>query len=110
MIWWIIIGALVIIFLITSFIKLEHDFKAIKATILVIVLLLIAGSVYGWIKADNTDLNSPSGIIGAVYSYFIWIGDAGLKIFDITKSSVGTVGNAINSNVTKSSGSNDGRK
>lgn len=110
MIWWIIIGALILIFLITSFIKLEHDFKAIKATILVIVLLLIAGSVYGWIKSDNTDINSPKGMVGSVYSYFVWLGNAGLQIFDATKTSISTVGNTINSNVTKTSGSGDGRK
>jgi glucan phosphoethanolaminetransferase (alkaline phosphatase superfamily) len=108
MIWWIIIGALILIFLITSFIKLEHDFKAIKAIILIVVLLLIAGSVYGWIKSDNSDMSSPKGVVGSVYSYFVWLGDAGLKIFDATKSSISTVGNTINSNVTKSSG--DGRK
>lgn len=109
MIWWIIIAALVLIFLVTSFIKLEHDFKAIKAIIIVVLLILIAGSVYGWINSDKTDLNSPKGIVGSIYSYFIWLGDAGIQIFDVTKSGIKTVGNVVNTNSTKSS-TGDGRK
>jgi hypothetical protein len=111
MIWWMVVGVLVLIFLVTSFIKLEHDFKAIKAIILVLLIIVIAGSVYGWIKSDNSDTSSTGGIVGSVYSYFIWLGDAGMQVWDVTRSGISTVGNVIMSNNTKSSSSkNDGRR
>lgn len=109
MILWITIAALVLIFLVTSFIKLEHDFKAIKAIVIVLLLILIAGSVYGWINSEKTDLKSPKGIIGSIYSYFVWLGNAGVEVFDVTKSGINTVGNVISANNTKA-GSGDGRK
>jgi len=112
MIWWIVIGVLVLIFLVTSFIKLEHDFKAIKAIVLLLLIFVIAGSVYGWIRSEDANFDSPKGIVGSVYSYFVWLGDAGIKVWDVTKSSAVTVGNVINSNnysvTSKSAG--DGRK
>lgn len=109
MIWMIVIGVLVLIFIITMFIKLEHDFKMIKAIILVVLLVLIAGSVYGWVTSNKMDLNSPKGIIGSIYSYFVWLGDTGVQIFDVTKSGIKTAGNAIRSNNTKID-YGDGRK
>ncbi len=109
MIWWIIIGVLVLIFIITMFIKLEHDFKIIKAIILVVLLVLIVGSVYGWVTSNKMDLNSPKGIVGSIYSYFVWLGDAGIQVFDVTKAGIKTVGNVIGSNNTKID-YGDGRK
>jgi len=110
MIWWIVIGGLILIFLVTSFIKLEHDFKAIKAIILVLLILAIAGSVYGWVQSNKSDSSSTSGVIGSAYSYFVWLGNAGIQVWDVTRSGISTVGNVIMSNNTKTTSKNDGRK
>lgn len=105
---WLIIAALVVIFLVTSFIKLEHDFKAIKAIVLIVILLLIGGSIYAWTKSDKNDLSSPKGIVNSVYLYCVWVGDTSMKLFATLSDSFRTVGNAIKGNETRSS--SDGRK
>jgi hypothetical protein len=108
MIVWIIITATVLMFIVTSFIKLEHDFKAIKATVIIVIILIIGGSVIGWYKYSAVDLSSPKAVINSVYVYFSWVGQAGLSLFDFSKGAVSTVGNTIKSNQTIKS--SDGRR
>jgi len=108
MIGWIILAAIVVIFLVTSFIKLEHDFKAIKAVVIIAILLIIGGSIFGWYKTNETDFSTPAGAIHSVYIYFAWVGQAGLNLFDFSKGAVSTVGNVIKTNQTAKT--NDGRR
>lgn len=108
MIVWIIIAAIVVIFAVTSFIKLEHDFKAIKATVIIVILLIIGGSVLAWYKTNDLDFSSPKAVISSVYVYFAWVGQAGLQLFDFSKGAVNTVGNVIKNNQTTKT--NDGRR
>ena len=109
---WLILLALVAIFIVTSLIRLEHEFKAVKAIIVIAILLLLVGSIFAWWQSSKADLNSPKGIANSIYSYVTWVADLGLKLFDVTKIGVVTVGNAIKGeeNQTVTNQSNLGKK
>lgn len=105
----IIAVVLIVMFIITMFIHLEHKLKAVKAVVLILVILLIGSSLYTWIKSDTNDLSSPRGVANSIYMYAGWMGDIGVKLFSTLGDSFKSVGNVINGNQTRSNPS-DGRK
>ena len=103
---------LIAIFILTTMIHLEHKFKAIKAVVLVLILLIIGGSLYTWIKSDTNDLSSPRGIVNSIYAYMGWMGDISIKVFSTFSDGFKTVGNVIQGNETQQLSNKlfDGRK
>ena len=93
---WIIIGVFIILGL--FFLKMEHHTRKIKALILVLLGFIIYFSLVGMLNSNDVDVSSPKGIVGAVYTYFGWIGETGAKLFDIGKDTVSLVGNAVKLN------------
>lgn len=106
----VIVLVIVAMLIITMFIHLEHKLKAIKAIVLILILLIIGSSVYTWVKNDTNDLSSPKGIVNSIYMYVGWLGSTGAAIVDSTKDSFTIVGNAINGNSTTNNNNFDGRK
>jgi cell division protein FtsW (lipid II flippase) len=109
MILWIIIGVVVAI-LISSFFHAEHLFNRVKIFIFVLIALIVLYSIFGFFFSGKADLSSPGAIASSVYSYFGWIGDKSIQIFNVGKDSVGLVGNIIKSNDSIRQDVKDGRK
>ena len=107
MIWWlVIIGFLIVAIL---FIKFEHILKRWKIIVLVIVLVFLFFSVRAIAQNNQIDLKSPSSIINTAYVYFGWLGEKGIQIFDVGKTTFNAVGNVIKGNTTISE-TFDGRR
>ena len=95
---WIIIGVFILIG--TIVLQLEHHTRKFKAVIFAILGLVLYFSLVGMMSSNEVSIDSPSGIINAVYTYFGWIGETGTKLWDIGKDTTSLVGNAIKLNVT----------
>ena len=95
---WIVLGIFVVIGL--FFLKMEHHTRKLKVLILVALGFVIYFSLMGMLNSEDVDVNSPKGIVGAVYTYFGWVGETGARLFDIGKNTVSLVGNAVKVNVT----------
>jgi len=90
---WIIIGLLVLIGF--WYIKLEHQTQKIKIIVLVVIAVLIYFSMIEVFSSEKVDLTSPRGVIGGVYAYFGWMGQAVTGLWDVGVNTVHMVGNAI---------------
>ena len=90
---WIIIGVFILIGL--WYIKFEHHSRKVKIVILVLVGALIYFSMVGIFTSEQVSLNSPRGVVNAVYVYFGWIGQTAGSLWDIGSDTVSLVGNAI---------------
>lgn len=100
MIQWIAVIVLVIFGL--YLIKFEHFEKRVKLVILAILALLIYFSIISVLSSEVIDLKTSRGVIKAGYLYFGWLGNTASALWDIGTSTVRTVGNAINLNITES--------
>jgi hypothetical protein len=83
--------------------------RKVKLTVILLVLVLIYFSVVTVFNSDKVDLNSPGGVINAVYIYFGWVGETGAKLFGIGKDTFNAVGNVIKGNQTEDKKADDGR-
>lgn len=95
---WVIILILVAFALV--FLKYDHHKKQIRLVVLVLILLLLYFSIRGVFTSTSNDLTSPRGIVGALYTYFGWLGQTLGNLWDIGTDTVRTVGNAIKINST----------
>ena len=95
---WIIIGVFVMIAL--FFLQMEHHTRKLKALVFAILGLALYFSLIGLLNSTEVSINSPKGIINAVYTYFGWIGETGAKLWDIGKDTTSLVGHAVKVNVT----------
>jgi len=107
--WPLIALGIVVLFIVSSFLHLEHKFHIIKTLLLFVLLLLFIGSIYAWFSSEKTSLDSPKNIVNSVYLYVGWLGETGAKLFSVGKDSFGLIGNVIKGNQTKTVIS-DGRK
>lgn len=79
--------------------------------ILLIVLgLLLVLSLVQVFQSPEHDLQSPKGIVQAVYSYAGWVGSTSANLWAIGKDTVRTVGNAIKLNNSDEDKTFDGRR
>jgi hypothetical protein len=90
---WIIIAIFVVLGL--FFAKMEHHTQKIKIIIIIIVGFILYFSVIGIFSSEQVSLDSPRGIVNAVYVYFGWMGETSAKLWDIGKETTTLVGNAI---------------
>ena len=97
---WIIIGVFILIG--TVVLQLEHHTRKFKAVIFAILGLAIYFSLVGMLSSNDVSIDSPRGIVNAVYTYFGWIGETSARLWDIGKDTTYLVGNAIKLNVTNS--------
>jgi len=104
---WIIV--VIGLFLVIRFLHMEHQLKKVKVIVLLLVLILIYFSIVSLGKSRDLELDSPAGVVNAVYTYFGWLGETGSRLFDVGKDSVIAIGNAIKGNQTEKN-SFDGRK
>ena len=95
---WAAVGLMIFIglFLVT----LEHHAKKVKVIFLVLIGLFLYFSIVGVFSSEKVSLNSPKGIMNAIYVYFGWIGATLGRLWDIGGDTVQTVGNAIKLNTT----------
>jgi len=92
----IVVGIFVIVGII--WLQFEHHTRKYKAVAIVIIGFLIYFSVVGLFSSDKVELDSPRGVVNAVYFYFGWIGETSVKLWDIGTDTVNMVGNAIKVN------------
>lgn len=95
---WIVIGVFIIIGLIV--LQLEHHSRRIKALVFAVIGLVLYFSLVGILSSGEVSIDSPRGIINAVYTYFGWIGETGSKLWDIGTDTASLVGNAVKVNAT----------
>ena len=98
---WLIILAVAVIFLVSSFVRAKHELHTTKAIVLIVILLIVAGSIFMWWQSNQANMTSPTGVINSVYSYVTWLGNLGIQLFDVAMSGVTTVGNAIKGNTNQ---------
>lgn len=97
---WIIIAVLVVLALLI--LRIEHTGRRVKVFVLIIIVALLYLSVMTLFSSDAVDLNSPRGIVNAIYLYFGWMGKVISNLWDIGKETANTVGNVIKLNMTGS--------
>ena len=95
---WIIIGVFVMIAL--FFLQMEHHTRKLKALVFAILGLALYFSLLGMMSSNEVNIDSPKGIVNAVYTYFGWIGETSTRLWDIGKDTTSMVGHAIKLNVT----------
>lgn len=95
---WIAIGILVMVGF--SFIKLDGHITKIKVLVLLGLGAILYFSIVSMLSSGRLDTNSPKSIVNSVYSYFGWLGDTAVKLFNIGKDTTVLVGNAVKYNVT----------
>lgn len=105
MINWIIIGVLILIAF--ALLKIEHHGRRIKVVAIIIIAALLYFSLAGLFNSGEVDINSPKGIMNAVWVYFGWLGKTATAVWEVGTDSVRTVGNAIRFNETEK---DDGRR
>lgn len=96
---WIAIGILVIIGF--FFIKIDSHLSKIKIIVLIGLGFIMYFSIVSMLSSGRIDTDSPTSIVSSVYSYFGWLGDTALNLFDIGKDTVVLVGNAVKYNTTE---------
>jgi len=99
MVVYIAIGILVLLTL--FFLNLEHHTRKIKIAFVVLFALLIYFSVIGVLNSKEVSLDSPKGIVSAVYYYFGWLGNTFNNLWEIGGNTVVAVGNVIKFNQTE---------
>ena len=105
--WLIIIGVLIFLLFL---VKIEHGFKRGKIIFYVVILALILLSFFVLVRTHNAQLDSPKAVVNTVYLYFTWIGEKGVQIFDVGKTTVNMVGNVIKGTKNQTLAGYDGRK
>lgn len=90
---WVIIAIFVVLGL--FFAKMEHHTQKIKIIIIIVVGFVLYFSIMGIFSSGEVSLDSPRGIVNAVYVYFGWMGETSAQLWDIGKDTVHLVGNAI---------------
>ena len=96
---WIIIGIIILIGLWA--LQLEHHTRKIKIAIVIAVVALFYFSMTSILTSDEVSLESPRGIINAVYVYAGWVGQTATNLWDIGVDTTTLVGNAIKTNNTE---------
>ena len=90
---WIVIGVFILIGL--WYLKMEHHGRKVKVVVIAIIGLVIYFSMVGIFTSEQVSLDSPRGVVNAVYVYFGWIGQTATSLWDIGANTVSLVGNAI---------------
>jgi hypothetical protein len=90
---WVIVAIFVVLGL--FFAKMEHHTQKIKIIIIIIVGFVLYFSVMGIFSSEQVSLDSPKGIVNAVYVYFGWMGETSAKLWDIGTDTAVLVGDAI---------------
>jgi hypothetical protein len=96
---WIVIAVLIIIVFI--FLKFDHHARKIKILVLILLVFFLYLSISNVFSSEKVSLNSPKGIINAVYYYFGWLGNTVVNLWDAGVGTVKTVGSAVKINNTK---------
>lgn len=78
---------------------MEHHMRKVKLAVILIIVFLLYLSLSSVFNSEAS-LNSPKGIINAVYVYFGWLGQTIGNLWDIGVDTAHTVGNAIKINST----------
>lgn len=99
MIMYIAIGILILLGLVI--LNLEHHTRKIKIIVIVLLSLMIYFSIIGVLNSDKVSLNSPRGIVNAVYYYFGWLGQTVGNLWQIGGDTVTAVGNVVKFNQTE---------
>ena len=105
MIMYIALGVLILLALVL--LNFEHHTRKIKIAIMVLLALLIYFSVVGVLNSDNVSLDSPKGVVGAVYYYFGWLGETFSNLWEIGGDTATAVGHVVKFNQTEY---DDGRR
>ena len=95
MIIWIVIG-LILAVIAFFYMKMEHQFRLVKVTVLSAVVLLLVISMIVVLRSGEMDLSSPSGVVGAVYLYIGWLGEFSFDLWDIGQDVTGRIVKAVN--------------
>lgn len=90
----------IIIFVIFSFMKVEHQGRRIKIIVIILVALFIYLSVSQVFTSPSVDLKSPKGVISAFYFYVGWVGKSISNIWSIGAETTGKVIQAVRLNQT----------
>ena len=86
--------------------NLEHHARKIKIAATIVLLMIVYFSITSVLNSGNVDMASPRGIVGGVYYYFGWLGNALGDVWSISKDSAIAIGNVIKINRTEET---DGR-
>ena len=93
--WIMVVGA---VFVALLFLKAEPSAKLVNIFIIFLVGFAIYLSITGLFMSHKVDLNSPGGVVNAVYFYFGWLGHTTSTLWNIGTDTVSMVGNAIKVN------------
>ena len=93
MIFWIVLVFLAVAAIL--FFKFEHHFRLFRIAILGLIVVLIYLSMSSVLSSGEVNLDSPRGVVNAVYLYVGWLGETTVELLDIGKDSVALAGNAI---------------
>jgi hypothetical protein len=93
MIFWIVLVFLAVAAIL--FFKFEHHFRLFRIALLGFIVVLIYLSMSSVLSSGEVNLDSPRGIVNAVYLYVGWLGETTAELFDIGKDSVALAGNAV---------------
>jgi disulfide bond formation protein DsbB len=96
MIQWIVIAVIVILAL--FFLRMEHHTRKLKLIVLALLVFFLYLSLMSVMKSDQVDINSPKGVMNAVYVYFGWLGRTIGNLFEIGVDTARMVGNAVKIN------------
>ncbi|MBT3397551.1 hypothetical protein HOA55_03840 [archaeon] len=103
-----LIVLVVCVFLLFAYMKIEHHGRKVKIVVGIVIGFLIYFSIVGVFSSDQIELNSPKGIVNAVYVYFGWLGQTASGLWDVGVETVNMVGDVIK--IDNSSKREDGRR
>lgn len=85
--WWIVVGAILAIVIVTKLIHFKHLKHKISAIAIVCLLLFLGLSFMKITQTNSVDLKSPTGIFSGINLYFSWLG----QVFGNVKVITGNV-------------------
>jgi len=91
-----VVAVLLISIIAFAYIKLEHHLHLLKFGALVLIIFLMAVSIFATFTSDRVDLSSPTGIINGVYLYVGWLGGFIGDVWSIGVSTTGQIISAVN--------------
>ena len=78
------------------YMKLEHQARLLKVTVLSAIVLLLGFSMLMMFNSGETDFSSPGAIVGSVYVYVGWLGELAVNMWDIGSEATGRIVEAVN--------------
>jgi hypothetical protein len=103
-----LIVLVVFVFLLFAYMKIEHHGRKVKIIVGIVIGFLIYFSIMGVFSSDTIELNSPRGVVNAVYVYFGWLGHTASGLWNVGVETVNMVGDVIK--INNSGEREDGRR